>query len=627
MCGFAGEFLFAGGRADPDVIRRMAERLRHRGPDSAGEWLSADGRCAIAFHRLAVIDPAGSDQPMSTPEGDLTVACNGEIYNYAELRRELQQQGHSFRTAGDTEVLLALYARRGMELVEPLRGMFAFALYDSLRGQLLLARDRLGQKPLWYAPLGDRVVFASEAKALLAHPGVDRAEDPESIVFYAALGYIPAPRSAWRAIRKLQPGCLMTVGEQPDPPKRYWTPGPAPPSASRAEWIERVRTAVEESVRLHMVSDVPIGALLSGGIDSSIVVALMCRLAGRAGGVRTFTAGFDSPGFDERPHARRVAEYCGTDHTEIVVRPDPAEVVERIAGMYDEPFGDSSAAATWLLCREASRHVKVALAGDGGDEVFCGYDRYVAMSMYQSIGPLRYLFLRVAGAVAGCLAPTDERSPLRRAARFASAMPYPFSVQYFMHRMLFSPSDLADLFAEDFYRQIDLESVQEWFCDLYEQPDFGDEPTRAQWHDMMTYLPDDLLVKTDIASMAESLELRSPLLDHGVAELGLALPADLRIKGRRGKQALRECFRDLLPQEVFERPKRGFALPLGDWLKGDLQDVMKETLLDKTFLNRGILRPASVHGLVNDHVLGRDDHRHRLWALMMLAKWFASMQE
>jgi len=624
MCGFAGEFLFAGGRADLDLARRMAALEAHRGPDEAGEFLSPDGRCAIGFRRLAVIDPAGSHQPMTDEAGQTTVAFNGEIYNYQELREECSRQGWRFRTAGDTEVLLALYERHGEELVRHLSGMFAFAIYDSARGRLLLARDRMGQKPLWYSLLADRVVFASEAKALLAHPLVDQAMDRTALLHYATLGYIPCPHSAWSGLRKLTPASTLAAdGRGPGAARRYWTPHLVPPLATAAEWTDAVRTAVEAAVRRHMVSDVPMGALLSGGLDSSIVVALMCRHAGRAGGVRTFTAGFDDPRYDERPQARRVAEHLGAEHTELRIDPRPAEVLETSSRLCDEPFGDSSAAATWLICREARRHVTVALAGDGGDEAFAGYDRYVAMSIYESVRAGRYFLLRLAGALAGAVAPRQERSPLRRLARFSAGLPYPYPEQYFMIRRLFSPADLVDLFAPAFLEGIEPEAPRDRFWELYEQPEFEDEVTRAQWHDMMTYLPDDLLAKTDAASMAVSLELRAPLLDPDVVELGMSLPRELKIRRRRGKQALRLAFADLLPADVLRLPKRGFGLPLGEWLRNDLAAEMRATLLDDSFLNAGVLNPNAVRGLINDHVSGRDDHSHRLWAILMLAKWMA----
>jgi len=623
MCGFAGEFVFGGARADLNGAREMAERLRHRGPDERGGFLSTDGRCAIGFRRLSVIDPAGSHQPMGSSDGDFTVAFNGEIYNFRELREELAAAGARLATAGDTEVLLHLYERTGVEMLSRLRGMFAFALYDRRAGRLMLARDRLGQKPLWYAMLADRVVFASEAKALLASRQLSRTVDRKAVTAYCTMGYIPSPRTAWRGVRKLPPAHRLLVTDGPAEAQRYWSPGEAELPAEPEERAERVRSSVERAVRERLVADVPLGALVSGGIDSSIVVALMAREAGSAGGVRTFAAGFEDGRFDERPGAAAVARHCGTDHTELVIRPRPREALEAIVSMYDEPFGDSSALPTWLICREARRHVTVALTGDGGDEAFGGYDRYRAIHLADRMSPLKYLGFRVAGGLAGLVAPQDERSRLRRLVRFVEGLAMPFAMQYFTYRRLFGPQDLPRLFTEEFLADVEADAPARWFCDLYEAGDWEEEVSRAQRHDVATYLPDDLLVKADIASMAASLELRSPFLAHDVMEVGLSLPVTDKIARGRGKAILRKAFTDLLPPSVFRRPKRGFAVPLSDWLRGELREVMSETLMDKGLQQRGIFRREALAGLMNDHLRGRGDHRHRLWALMVLTRWFA----
>lgn len=626
MCGFAGEFLFAPARADLALAQRMAQALRHRGPDSQGSFLSADGRLAIGFQRLAVIDPPASQQPMSTPDGGTTVAFNGEIYNFRQLRQRLGADGAVFRTQGDTEVLLHLYQARGAQMLGDLDGMFAFILYDARRQQALLARDRLGQKPLWYAVLPDRLVFGSEAKAVLAHPMADRRMDADSLAYYMTVGYVPAPRTAWAGIRKLCPGHYMEVASSCPSPRRYWDVPVVPATINESQAMEQTRVTISNAVESHLVADVPVGALLSGGMDSSIVVALMARHAGRSGGVKTFTAGFENAAYDERPLARLVAQRLGTDHTELLVRPDLPGAVDRIVSLYDEPFGDSSALPTWLICQAAGGQVKVALTGDGGDEAFAGYDRYRAMYMSAHMRPPAYFALRLAGVVASMVAPKDERSRLRRLARFTRALPYPLADQYFMHRSMFSPADLADLFTADFEADHDLEAPYRWFCELYEDNDIDDETARCQYHDLQTYLPDDLLAKTDIAAMSHSLELRPPLLDPAVVTLGLSLPAGIKMNRRRGKLILRKAFADMLPPEILTARKRGFGVPLGQWLRNELRPVMEETLLDQSFLDCGIFRPAAIRGLVNDHLSGEDDHRHRLWSLMILARWLGSQQ-
>jgi asparagine synthase (glutamine-hydrolysing) len=619
MCGFAGEFTFARAGLTVDVACAMADRLTHRGPDERGRFLSADGRCAIGFCRLAVIDPQGSHQPMTSLDGNVTVAFNGEIYNFRQLRSELAAQGAVFRTEGDTEALLHLYVRDGAAMFDALRGMFAIAIYDAREGKVLLARDRLGQKPLWYAFTHDRVVFASEAKAVLVHPGVGKQVRRQSLTHYCTMGYVGWPETIWADLLKLPPAGVLELTDRPAKCRRFWQPGLIDLPESPHERMELVRQSVRNAVTAQLVSDVPLGALLSGGLDSSIVVALMSKQAGRAGGVRTFTAGFADGDYDERPAARLVAQHCRTDHTELLVRPEPAGALDRIVAMYDEPFADSSALPTWLICRAARQHVTVALAGDGGDEVFGGYDRYRALLLAERMGPIKYLAIRAAAKVIGPFAPADERSWRHRLVRFAEAIPLPHAMQYFSYRSLFSADDLARLLTEEFADGLNLDEPTEWFCDIYEDFEVDSEVTRAQLHDMHTYLPDDLLVKTDIASMASSLELRSPLLDHRLVQIGLSLSDDEKIARGRGKAILRRAFADMLPAETIRRPKQGFGVPLAGWLRNELRDEMCDVLLDDSLTGRGIFRREALEGLINDHLSGRD-HHHRLWALMVLAR-------
>ncbi len=607
--------------ADLNVAAHMAEVLAHRGPDESGQLLSPDGRCAIAFHRLSVIDVAHSHQPMSAPDGLTSVAFNGEVYNYRHLRDLLAGEGCSFATNGDTEVLLHLYRRDGLKMLDRLDGMFAFALYDAPAGRLMLARDRLGQKPLWYAGLADRIVFASEASALLRHPGVSGQLDRLSIMYYLTMGYIPSPRSAWAGIHKLEPGHYLCAGSALAAPVRYWRPEIIELPTSPAEQTEAVRNSVSQAVEARMVSDVPLGALLSGGIDSSIVVSQMAAIAGKTGGVRTFTAGFEDRRYDERPTARKVAERFGTDHTEIIVRPTPAKSLDAMVARYGEPFADSSALPTYEICKAARQHVTVALVGDGGDEVFGGYERYAAMDLAERLGPLSYGAFRLAGAICGWVAPHAERNRLRRLARFAAILPHPPSLQYFMLRRLFSPPDLPRLLEGEFFEGLDTDTPAKWFCELYEEPDLSAEMAYAQRHDVLTYLPDDLLVKADIASMACSLELRAPMLDHRLVSLGLSLPVGQKLRGRKGKAILRDAFRHDLPAEVLRGPKRGFGVPLRRWLREDLYETLRETLMDPWLHGLGIFRPEALAGLLSDHFSGKGDHSHRLWALLVLGRW------
>ena len=625
MCGFAGEFLFrtARGGADGDLADRMAERLRHRGPDQAGRFVSSDGRCAMGFRRLCVIDPAGSSQPMTSPDGAVTLAFNGEIYNFASLRDELASGGYRFGTHGDTEVLLAMYLRDGLAMVDRLEGMFAAAIYDGRDGRLHLLRDRLGVKPLWYAATGDRVVFASEAKALLAHPAVDRRVDPEAVALYLQMGYVPGPASIWRGLGKLPPASMVTFADIDAEPRIWWRPPTSIVPIGADEAVDRVRQALTEAVAKRRGADVPVGALLSGGIDSSIVAALMCRASGDPASVRTFSAGFAEAGFDERPYARRVAEHLGTDHSELVIDANAATLLDDLVAQYDEPYGDSSALPTYLLCQAVRREVTVALVGDGGDEAFAGYDRHRAMWLAEHMSAPKALAIAAGRLLVETFAPHNEKSPLRRFVRFAQSLDAPPALQYMAYRQLLTLAQLDGLITDELAEQIIPTAGRDWFADLYEQGECGSEMQAAQRHDVLTYLPDDLLVKADIASMAHGLELRSPMLDHHVIELGLSLPDELKVDRRRGKRILAAAFGDMLPAEVFTRPKAGFGVPIDTWLRGPLLGTLKDTLLDQSFIDAGWVQRTTLTRMIDDHAAGKADHRHRLWALLCLGRWRA----
>ncbi len=623
MCGFAGEFMLRGapGRASAELAGRMAEQIRHRGPDEIGAF--ADHRCAIGFRRLCVLDPPGSHQPMKSTDGQVALAFNGEIYNFRQLREELAATGYAFTTAGDTEVLLAMYLTHGLSMLKRLEGMFAAAIYDARDGVLHLVRDRLGIKPLWYAVTERKVIFGSEAKALLAHPDVDRTIDPAAVGMYLTMGYVPVPGSIWRGLRKLPPGHRVSVGVSAGQPERWWSPPASSLSISSADATARVTASLSDAVAKRMVADVPVGAMLSGGIDSSVVVALMCKTAGDPRGVKTFTAGFGESDFDERPHARAVADHLGTDHTELVIAPDAVGMLDELVDQYDEPFGDSSALATMLLCRAVREQVTVALCGDGGDEAFAGYDRHRAMWLTEHMSTAKSVLVTAAGMVADTFAPRDEKSSLRRFARFAAGLNAPPALRYLRYRQLFSTDALDAMLTDDLAAELELTAPRDWFADLYNQADCDGELLAAQRHDVLTYLPDDLLVKADIASMASSLELRSPMLDYRVLELGLSLPAELKVSRRAGKRILADAFGELLPPTVFTRPKAGFGVPIDTWLRGPLLNTLRETLLDQSFIDAGWLKRTALEHLITAHATGKADHRHRLWALLCLGKWWA----
>ncbi|MFL5981777.1 MAG: asparagine synthase (glutamine-hydrolyzing) [Gaiellaceae bacterium] len=598
MCGIAGLYSPAG-TPNPELVDTMRAAIVHRGPDEGST--DVYGRCVLGHQRLKVIDLDTGYQPVSNERGDVAAVFNGEVYNFAALRSELS--GHEVRGSGDTPVLPHLYEESGPHFVERLHGMFALALWDESRNRLVLARDRLGKKPLLWTRLRDgTLAFASELKALLRVPGVSRELDLAAVDAYLALQYVPGEGTALQGIRKVPPGHVLVVEGESERLLRYWTPDPAGASSTDEEWLDRVRATVTEAVRKRLVADVPLGALLSGGIDSSIVVALMAQASSTP--VRTFTVGFTDERYDERAYARAVAERYGTQHEELEIAADIADTLPRLVAMFDEPLGDEAAFPTFLIAEQARRRVTVALAGDGGDEAFAGYERYIAHGLARRVP-------RVAartGAAAVRLVPAARREPrstLYRAARLLDVAASPPRERY---------GRLMEVFPAELRRELWVDSGQAQPLALEPQ---GTGIAALQRLDIETYLPGDLLLKADLASMAHSLELRSPFLDHEVVELGLALPDHLKTRGREGKVALRRAFAAELPPDVAQRGKTGFGVPLGRWFREDLRELAHDTLSR----DRGWFRPATVTRLLDEHESGRADHGHRLWCLLMLELW------
>ena len=599
VCGIAGLYSPTGA-PNPELVDAMRAALVHRGPDEGST--DAFGPCVLGHQRLRVIDLETGFQPVTNETGDVVCVFNGEVYNFPELRDELG--GHEVRGTGDTPVLPHLYEEDGPAFVERLRGMFAFALWDAARERLVLARDRLGKKPLVWTRLPDgTLAFASELKALLRLPDVRRDVDLRAIDEYLAFQYVPGDQTGLHGIRRLLPGHLLIAEGDTERIERYWTPEPvtlAPRSDD--EWLELVRGTVRRAVRMRLASDVPLGALLSGGIDSSIVVALMAQASAQP--VRTFTVGFDDARYDEREYARAVAARYGTVHEELTIDADVPATLPRLAAAFDEPLGDEAAFPTFLISEQARRHVTVALTGDGGDESFAGYERYAAHRLASGLpAPAARVGARIVRAASS--ARREPRSPLFRAARFLDVAAAPREARYTRLMEVFPRELRQRLWAEDGLPGINVLL-----------------PTVAgvrglQLLDIETYLPGDLLPKADISSMAHSLELRAPLLDHRVVELGLALPDSLKTRGLTGKIALRRAFAADLPPAVASRGKTGFGVPLGRWFRDDLRELARDALAT----DRGWFRPAEVRRLLDEHESGRVDHGHRLWCLLMLELW------
>lgn len=619
MCGIAG-YILRDGQADPAAVKRMCDQIRHRGPDDEG--FHVDGGCALGMRRLSIIDLSTGHQPISNEDGSLWVVFNGEIYNFQSLRSELAGKGHAFRTNTDTEVLVHLYEEAGVEGIQCLRGMFAFAIWDAPRRRLLLARDRFGKKPLYYSALADGLWFGSELKCLRA-AGVPLERDDEGLRYYFRFGYIPDPYSAFREVRKLPPGSwLVREADGTIRTERYWHPPvaacPVETPPSQADMRQQLRDVFDESVRIRMIADVPLGAFLSGGIDSSLVVASMALQSREP--VKTFSIGFEESGYNELPYASLVAKRWGTDHHEILVRPDSIDLVSRLVRHFDEPFGDPSAIPTFIVSEFAARHVKVALSGDGGDELFAGYERFAAMS--ERLRRLDRL-------------PAAARGPL---SWLAGALPYSAYGKNWLY-MVSRESALARYleiaFAPHALRKELLR--REWM--LRSDPDFlrsalpdcllpadADILSQAMYFETAVNLPGDMLVKVDRMSMANSLEVRCPMLDQELAGVAAALPPEWLIRNGKGKQFLVESFADRLPAELLDRPKWGFAVPLKYWFRTSLKGFLHDHLTSRSFLDRGYVSPAFVMHLLDEHESGRRDNETYLWSLLMLELWHRELE-
>jgi asparagine synthase (glutamine-hydrolysing) len=619
MCGIYGILQLDGASVSADMLRPMAQVTIHRGPDDEG--VHADGPLAFGMRRLSIIDLAGGHQPLTNEDGTLWLIANGEIYNYRELRGTLAARGHRFRTGSDCETILHLYEEYGDDFVRHLNGMFAFALWDARRRRLLIGRDPLGIKPLYLAETGGRLIFASEAKAILAAPGVQAALDPIALQSYLALSYVPAAQSIFRGIRKLPPATLLIAEHGRVLQHRYWqVPTEVDHAFSEDEWAARVRARLEESVRMQMVSDVPIGAFLSGGIDSSAVVAFMSAHSDRP--VKTYAIGFAGGEaesyYNELPYARQVAKLFATDHHEILVRPDVVSLLPHLLWHMDEPIADTAFITTFLVSEFARRDVKVILSGVGGDELFGGYRRYLG-SHYQSQLERLPGWVRRAATTLGEKLPTDRHSPVLNAMRlargFLTTADLPFEDRYRSYVQVFSAEAIAELL------QGPGESSEDLLDAAFREATSDDEMNRMLAVDARTQLPDDLLLLTDKMSMAVSLECRVPLLEQELVELAARIPGAMKVRGGRLKHIMKTALQGLLPDDILARKKRGFGTPMGAWLKGELAPLMRELLSEDSVAARGLFRYPVIAQLIAAHEANRVDGTDRLLALINLEIW------
>jgi asparagine synthase (glutamine-hydrolysing) len=620
MCGIFGILNLDGSPVERAALQAMARLTMHRGPDDEGFHL--DGACGIGMRRLSIIDLAGGHQPLINADAHLALVCNGEIYNFRELRRELQALGHRFKTGSDSEVVLHGYAQWGDGFLQRLNGMYGFALWDGRRRRLLLGRDRLGIKPIYVYRDARRLAFASEAKALLGLPGVSARIDPDALSSYLNLGYVAAPRSMFRGISKLPPATILTVEDGHVEERRYWRiPHTTEHGVSEQAWIERIRERLNEAVRMQMVSDVPIGAFLSGGIDSSAVVGLMASHSDRP--IRTYAIGFEGAAaeqyYNELPYARRVAELFGTEHREIIVRPDTASLLPRLLWHMDEPIADTAFITTYLVSEFARREVTVILSGVGGDELFGGYRRYLG-DYYQGYYGRLPGWMRRAAASAGRRLPSDRHTPFLNFSRLAKGFlenaELPFEDRYRGYVEVF-PLSAARRLLKGEGSGTGRDAIAEAFLEAGGE----DGLNRMLAVDAETQLPDDLLLLTDKMSMATSLECRVPLLDHELVELAARMPQEVKVRGGRLKHAMKEAVSGMLPRDIIERTKRGFGTPMGAWLKQDLAPLMHELLSEASIQNRGLFESGEVRELIGLHDADRTDGTDRLLALMNLEIW------
>ncbi len=620
MCGIAGMFDLAGlGDFDRALLARMNQSQLHRGPDEGGEFVEPG--VALAHRRLSIIDLSSGQQPMRSADGRLCVVYNGEIYNFRELAGELRERGYTFRTHCDTEVILYAWQEWGEACVEHFRGMFAFALYDSERQSLFLARDRLGIKPLFFSVLDGRtLLFGSELKVLKAHPGLPRALEPQAVEDYFALGYIPEPKTIYRHVYKLRPGhtLLLQRGKAVPQQKEYWDipfkPGAA---ASEQELCEELLVRLREAVSVRMVSEVPLGAFLSGGVDSSAVVAMMAQLQQEP--VNTCAIGFDVAQFDETHYAQMVAERYHTHHLQRTVSADNFDLLDSLAGLYDEPYADSSAIPTYRVCQLARERVTVALSGDGGDENFAGYRRYRWHMHEERLRRLLPLGVRkpVFGAL-GRLYPKLDWAPRVFRAKTTFEALARNSVEAYLHSVsLTSEAQRGALFSDALHSELQGYRAVETFNEHARRSPTDDPLSLIQYLDMKTYLVGDILTKVDRASMAHSLEVRVPLLDHQLMEWVSGLQVSDKLRGQEGKYLLKKCLEPHLPHDVLYRPKMGFGVPLGNWFRGPLKQRLRESLLEGGLAQTGLFNQAYLEQLVNDHQSGRREYSAPLWSLLM----------
>jgi asparagine synthase (glutamine-hydrolysing) len=620
MCGICGIVSFQpSAPIERSILLQMNAALWHRGPDDEGYHI--DDQASLAVRRLSIIDLQTGQQPISNETGDIWVVYNGEIYNFQKVRDILEQRGHRFKTQADTEIIVHAYEEYGDECVAHFNGMFALALWDAREHRLLLARDRLGIKPLYYWLGRDKLVFGSELKALLSHPDVPRRIDLGALDLFLTLEYIPAPRTIYEGVHKLLPGHLSVLEKGKLKVTQYWDVPYDPIGRSEAECVEILSGLIKQSVRQHLISDVPLGAFLSGGIDSSTIVGYMSEVANQP--VRTFTIGFEEDTYNELPYAKAVAEHFGAKQHVEVLKLDHAHLTEQLVAHFDEPFADTSVFPTFLVSKLARDEVKVVLSGDGGDELFAGYDTYLAEKLDRYYGVLpQSLRNRVLPKVSGWLSPQPAKKGLiNKAKRMVEGGALDPSLQHARWMVFLNSYEKNSLYRSDLRATLPEHLTTDLFHRYFERAHSFDRLAQQQYVDIKTYLVDDILTKVDRMSMAMSIEARVPLLDHHIVEFALNLPAHMKLRGGRTKSILRQAVKSMLPRPVLEKPKEGFSVPMKHWLCTSLKPMMFELLSKDALQKHGYFDHQVVAQWVQEHVDGRANHGHRLWPLMVFEMW------
>jgi asparagine synthase (glutamine-hydrolysing) len=627
MCGICGIVALRNDiPIDQFILKRMNSTIRHRGPDDAGYY--TDPVAGLAMRRLSIIDLNTGHQPIANEDGSIWIIFNGEIYNYRELRQRLEQKGHIFSTQTDTETIVHAYEEYGDDCVHHLNGMFAFAIWDKKQRRLLLARDRLGIKPLYYYVSPQQIIFGSELKAVMANPTVPRDIDFTALDQFLSLEYVPTPRSIFQHVKKLPPGHCLILEDGQTRLKSYWNVAFRPDSVPKndRDCLAALTDLIRDAVKIRLVADVPLGAFLSGGIDSSTIVAFMSETADTQ--VRTFSIGFGDPTYNELPYARLVANHFNTSHYEAFLQPDITELVPRLVGHFDEPFADFSSFPTFLVSELASRQVKVVLSGDGGDEIFGGYDTYLAQKLdasFYSYFP-RYMRQQLLPRLLAAIPPRAAKKGLiNKSKRFVEGAALDPALQHVRWMMFMHEMDKAGLYHPDLQATLNGQSPEDLVKSYFRQVQGINPLAQQQYVDVKTYLVDDILTKVDRMSMATSLEARVPLLDYRLVEFALNLPTHLKLNGRNSKAILRQVMTDRLPSAVLAKPKEGFSIPIKHWLRHELRPLMYDLLSPDSLKKRGYFDPDSVAGWMQEHQEQKANHSHRLWSLMVLELWHRQM--